>query len=55
VARALETEGHPPKLVADFLMRCLFCMFAEDVGLLPKGCFTSLPETLGGRDPQQWV
>jgi hypothetical protein len=55
VARALEKEGHPPKLVADFLMRCLFCMFAEDVGLLPKGCFTRLLETLRGRDPQQSV
>ena len=55
VARALETEGHPPKLVAGFLMRCLFCMFAEDVGLLPKGCFTSLLETLRGREPKQSV
>ena len=55
MARALEKEGHPPKLVADFLMRCLFCMFAEDVGLLPKGCFTRLLETLRGRDPQQSV
>jgi hypothetical protein len=55
VARALEKEGHPPKLVADFLMRCLFCMFAEDVGLLPKGCFTRLLGTLRGRDPQQSV
>jgi hypothetical protein len=55
VARALEKEGHPPKLVADFLMRCLFCMFAEDVGLLPKGCFTRLLETLRGREPQQSV
>jgi hypothetical protein len=55
VARALEKEGHPPKLVADFLMRCLFSMFAEDVGLLPKGCFTRLLETLRGRDPQQSV
>ncbi len=55
VARALEKEGYPAKLVADFLMRCLFCMFAEDVGLLPKGCFTRLLETLRGRDPQQSV
>ena len=29
-------ESHEPKLVAEFLSRCLFCMFAEDVGLLPK-------------------
>lgn len=28
--------------VARFLMRCLFCMFAEDVDLLPSGGFTKL-------------
>ena len=55
VARALEKAGHAPKLVADFLMRCLFSMFAEDVGLLPKGCFSRLLETLRGRDPKQSV
>jgi hypothetical protein len=27
-------------------MRCLFTMFAEDVGLLPKGSFTDLLESL---------
>jgi len=40
VARTLEGAGHPPDLVAKFLMRCLFTMFAEDVDLLPKGIFT---------------
>ena len=43
---ALNLEGkHHPKEVAEFLMRCLFTMFAEDVGLLPKQGF----ETLLGR------
>ncbi len=28
--------------VAGFLMRCLFTMFAEDVGLLPERSFTGL-------------
>lgn len=28
--------------VASFLMRCLFTMFAEDVGLLPRNSFTGL-------------
>ncbi len=55
VARALESEGHHPELVAGFLMRCLFCMFAEDVGLLPEKCFTKLLETMRGREPQQFV
>ncbi|MCC6527290.1 MAG: class I SAM-dependent DNA methyltransferase [Polyangiaceae bacterium] len=40
LARALEKAGHPQELVARFLMRCLFTMFAEDVGLLPDGLFT---------------
>lgn len=29
-----------------FLMRILFCMFAEDVGLLPEGRFTAFPAKL---------
>ena len=33
LAKSLESEGHEPKAVAAFLMRCLFTMFAEDVGL----------------------
>jgi hypothetical protein len=39
LARSLEEAGHAPELVAKFLMRCLFTMFAEDVELLPKGIF----------------
>ena len=35
IARSLEGK-HDPKEVAEFLMRCLFTMFAEDVGLLPE-------------------
>jgi hypothetical protein len=47
LARDLEDAGHAPQAVAAFLTRCLFCMFAEDVGLLPKaadgrGAFISL-------------
>ncbi len=41
LARALEGQ-HDPQTVAHFLMRCLFTMFAEDVGLLPRGSFTQL-------------
>lgn len=36
LARSLEQAGHPAELVAAFLTRCLFSMFAEDVGLLPR-------------------
>jgi hypothetical protein len=41
VAKSLDDEGHEPELVAKFLMRCLFTMFAEDIELLPKGIFTT--------------
>jgi hypothetical protein len=36
LARSLEAAGHAPQAVAAFLTRCLFSMFAEDVGLLPQ-------------------
>jgi hypothetical protein len=39
LGRSLEGDGHNPERVATFLMRCLFTMFAEDVGLLPKDSF----------------
>jgi len=55
IARELEGGGHPPELVAAFLMRCLFSMFAEDVGLLPEGCFTKLLGQMRGREPRQFV
>ncbi|HTG31392.1 MAG TPA: DNA methyltransferase [Thermoanaerobaculia bacterium] len=45
LARALETAGHDPERVATFLMRCLFTMFAEDVGLLPNKLFSQSLET----------
>lgn len=46
LAASLERSGHPPKLVGEFLTRCLFCMFAEDVGLLPKDGFRGLLESI---------
>ena len=42
LAKLLEAGGHAPETVAGFLTRCLFSMFAEDVGLIPKGGFTGL-------------
>ncbi len=41
IANRLE-KRHDPKEVAEFLMRCLFTMFAEDVKLLPEHCFAEL-------------
>ncbi len=44
VSKALEAGGHPAEEVAHFLMRCLFTMFAEDVGLLPEAAFKTVLE-----------
>lgn len=46
LAKSLEESGQPPEQVASFLMRCLFTMFSEDVGLIPKRSFTELLERL---------
>ena len=42
LAKSLEEAGHGAAPTASFLMRCLFSMFAEDVGLLPRDAFTGL-------------
>lgn len=41
LAKSLEAK-HEPEVVAGFLMRCLFTMFAEDVELLRPNSFTEL-------------
>ncbi len=52
LAKRLEAQGHAPDLVAAFLMRCLFTMFAEDVALLPHQTFTNLLLSLKGHPHQ---
>ncbi len=42
LAKSLERAGHAAEAVAQFLMRCLFTMFAEDVRLLPAESFRDL-------------
>jgi hypothetical protein len=42
VSKSLEDKGHTAQDVAMFLIRILFTMFAEDVGLLPKDSFKGL-------------
>ncbi len=44
VSIALEKQGYLADDVAMFLMRCLFTMFAEDVGLLPEKSFKDVLE-----------
>lgn len=42
LADAMRQRGLEPHGVAHFLIRVVFCLFAEDVGLLPKGVFTQI-------------
>jgi hypothetical protein len=54
VARVLEAAAHAPAVVAGFLSRCLFSMFAEDVDLLLKHAFVDLLESLKDK-PEQFI
>ncbi len=51
LARSLEQSGFEVERVAHFLKRCIFTMFAEDVGLLPEDQFLELLQRL--RDTPQ--
>ncbi|MGI8727921.1 MAG: class I SAM-dependent DNA methyltransferase [Solirubrobacterales bacterium] len=51
LARALEAAGHKPELVAQFLMRCLFTMFAEDIELLKERPFARMLQERWISDP----
>ena len=42
LAQSLREHGHDPQAVAHFVNRLVFCMFAEDVGLLPGDMFTRM-------------
>ena len=43
-AQSLRERGHEPQAVAHFVNRLVFCMFAEDVGLLRDNMFTRMLE-----------
>ena len=49
LAQSLRDRGHDPLEVAHFVNRLVFCMFAEDVGLLPDNLFTRMLEHAIGR------
>lgn len=53
LARSLEGQ-YEPERVSNFLMRCLFTMFSEDVQLLPYNSFTVLLGNLK-QAPQDFV
>lgn len=42
IAHRLQSRGHAPQAVAHFLNRVIFCLFAEDVNLLPNQVFNRL-------------
>ena len=42
LAESLRNRGHDPQAVAHFVNRLVFCMFAEDIGLLPDDMFTRM-------------
>jgi hypothetical protein len=42
IAHRLRTRGHDAHRVAHFVNQLVFCMFAEDVGLLPDHLFTKM-------------
>jgi len=44
LADSLRQAGHDPERAAHFLIRILFCLFAEDVGLLPEDLFSRMIE-----------
>lgn len=42
LAQRLRARGHEPQAVAHFINRLVFCLFADDVGLLPPGLFDKM-------------
>jgi type II restriction/modification system DNA methylase subunit YeeA len=44
LAQKLRDRGHDPAVVAHFVNRLVFCMFAEDADLLPKKMFLRMLE-----------
>ena len=54
LAQGLRDRGHEPQPVAHFVNRLVFCMFAEDVGLLPDSMFTRMLERTR-RDPDRFA
>ena len=45
LAQRLRSRGHDPEAVAHFVNRLVFCMFAEDVNLLPGKMFERMIKT----------
>ena len=50
IADRLRSRGHDSQTVAHFVNRLVFCMFAEDVGLLPDAYFSGMIDRCTGRN-----
>ncbi|WP_417818246.1 class I SAM-dependent DNA methyltransferase [Tritonibacter scottomollicae] len=53
LAQRLRSRKHDPETVAHFVNRLVFCMFAEDVELLPNKMFQKMLE-LSQKDPSEF-
>jgi len=53
LADQLRQAGHPPHEAAHFLIQLLFCLFAEDVELIPNHLFTRMVQSHRNR-PQSF-
>ncbi len=54
IAGSLRNKGHDPDQVAHFLTKLLFCLYAEDSGLLPRGLLDRLTAATVRR-PEQFA
>jgi type II restriction/modification system DNA methylase subunit YeeA len=54
LAQSLHARNEDPKRVAHYLNRILFCLFAEDVGLLPRRIFKQVLEA-GASNPEEFA
>src|SRR6202051_310828 len=51
LAESLRSRGVPSERAAHFLMRLLFCLFSEDIGLFPGKLFSRLPSQTSSAPP----
>ena len=54
LAQGLRERDYDPQKVAHFVNRLIFCMFAEDIGLLPDDMFTNMLKRVR-RQPKEFV
>lgn len=47
LAKVLKNRGEDSQKVAHFLVQCVFCFFAEDIGLLPDKLFQQIHDNAG--------